>query len=174
MKCDDVRAAQKGDNNAFIRIVKEYEKTMYRIARAILKSDGQCADAIQETIMKAFQSIKSLREPAYFKTWLTRILVNECTNILRVESKVIPMEVLEERPTRIDEYERLEIQDAIEYLEDELKILITLFYYEDIPLKEISILLNMPEGTVKSRLHRARIKLAESLGIHNERSVCHE
>lgn len=174
MDYDDVRAAQKGDNNAFIRLVKEYEKSMYRIARAILKSDTKCADAIQETILKAFQSINSLREPAYFKTWLTRILVNECTNILRFERKVIPMEVLEDRPAGMNEYERLEIQNAIEYLEDGLRVLVTLFYYEDMSLKEISLLLNMPEGTVKSRLHRARIKLAESLGIYIERSACHE
>jgi RNA polymerase sigma-70 factor (ECF subfamily) len=73
-----------------------------------------------------------------------------------------------------DEYEKLEVRHAVSLLEEELRILVILYYFEDMTMVEISGLLNIPEGTVKSRLHRARLKLAESLKVQTERSAYHE
>jgi RNA polymerase sigma-70 factor (ECF subfamily) len=80
---NDVKLAQKGSKDAFVRLITAAEKSMYRVAKAILKSDNECADAIQESILKAFKSVGGLREPQYFKTWLIRILINECKVILK-------------------------------------------------------------------------------------------
>ena len=66
---------------------------MYVTARSILSEDEDCADAIQETIVKAFSKINSLKQDAYAKTWLIRILINECYNVLRQKSRQIPMDV---------------------------------------------------------------------------------
>lgn len=64
---DDVILARVGDREAFIRLIHRLEMNMYRVARAIVKRDEDCADAIQETILKAYQSVRTVREPAYFK-----------------------------------------------------------------------------------------------------------
>jgi RNA polymerase sigma-70 factor (ECF subfamily) len=170
----DIELARKGSKDAFIRLIIENEKSMYRIARSILKSDSQCADAIQEAILKAFKYIHSLKDTAYFKTWLIRILINECRSILKFQKNVVPLDSISEQSARERGYERLEIIDAIESLDESLRTIITLYYFEDLQVKEISELLLIPEGTVKSRLHRARVHLAESLGIHMERSTVHE
>ncbi len=67
---NEVRMAQKGSKDAFMRLIKNSELSMYRVAKSFLKSDPDCADAIQEAILKAYRTIASLREPGYFKTLL--------------------------------------------------------------------------------------------------------
>lgn len=90
----EVELAQKGSKEAFSRLIKNSEASMYRVAKSFLKTDTDCADAIQETILKAYKMIRSLKQPQYFKTWLIRILINECKHVLNVKNKVIPMEDL--------------------------------------------------------------------------------
>lgn len=129
---------------------------MYRVAKSFLKSDTDCADAIQETILKAYRTLGSLKEPRYFKTWLIRILINECKRVLNVKSKIIPMEELTVYSQQKDVFEQAEVREAVAALEEELRVIVTLYYFEDLSLKEVAQLLETPEGTVKSRLSRAR------------------
>lgn len=68
------RLAKKGDKAAFSNLIKIYEKDLYRVSMAMLKNDDDALDGIQDAILKAFKSIKNLREPEYFKTWLIKIL----------------------------------------------------------------------------------------------------
>ncbi|MDP5276403.1 sigma-70 family RNA polymerase sigma factor [Chengkuizengella axinellae] len=163
-----VKLAQKGDQDAFVLLIKNNENSMYRVARSFFKDDIDCADVIQETILKAFQSLKNLKEPKYFKTWLIRILINECKKMIISKKKVVN-EVVEE--TKVDSYHSIEIQEAIDSLDVDIRTITVLFYLEDRPVKEIAKLLEIPEGTVKSRLNRARSKLANLLQSENERSV---
>ncbi|MBP1990054.1 sigma-70 family RNA polymerase sigma factor [Paenibacillus eucommiae] len=169
-----VLKAQKGNHEAFVHLIKANEPSMYRVAKSFLKMDAECADVIQETILKAFQGIRALREPAYFKTWLIRILINECQKIQKRSSQVIPMAELVERASQYDTNRDLEIGEAIASLEEDFRIIITLFYTEDLPLKEIAVMLDVPEGTVKSRLYRAREKLAHYLQGREKRGLWHE
>ena len=74
-------------------LIIDSERHMYVTARAILSDDEDCADAIQETIVKAFSKINSLKQDAYAKTWLIRILINECYKVLRQKSRQIPMDM---------------------------------------------------------------------------------
>lgn len=164
----DVRLAQKGNKDAFVRLITSAEKSMYRVAKAILKSDFECADAIQESILKAYKSIGGLREPQYFKTWLTKILINECNRILRNNRKVIAIEEYIDQSYTLDAHEKIEIQEAVNSLEDEFRVVVILFYFEDMTIKDISHMLELPEGTVKSRLSRARERLSKQLRIFNE------
>jgi RNA polymerase sigma-70 factor (ECF subfamily) len=164
----DVKLAQKGNKEAFVRLIKVAEKSMYRVARAILKSDNECADAIQETILKAYKSIAALREPQYFKTWITKILINECNRILRNNRKVIPIEEFIDQAYKLDAYEKIEIQEAVNSLEDVFRVVVILFYFEDLSIKDIAQTLDIPEGTVKSRLSRARDRLSKMLKFQNE------
>ncbi len=148
---------------------------MYRVAKAMVHSDAECADAIQETILKAYQSIKNLRNEEYIKTWLIRILINECNNILKQRKRVIPMERMREEMVHPRVQERLEMEEAINSLDEKQRVIVTLFYIEDVPLKEITNLLGIAEGTAKSRLYRAREQLMHLLGDHVQRgSSSHE
>lgn len=165
---NDVKLAQKGNKDAFVRLITAAEKSLYRVARAILKSDNECADAIQESILKAYKSMGGLREPQYFKTWLTKILINECNRILKNNKKIIPIEEYMDQAYTLDAYEKVEIQEAVSSLEDEFRVVVVLFYFEDMSIKDIAQMLEIPEGTVKSRLSRARERLSKQLKILSE------
>ena len=73
-------------------LILDSERQLYSTAKSILKDDQDCADAIQETIVKAFSKIKTLRNDKYARTWLIRILINECYTLLRKSSKFVPLE----------------------------------------------------------------------------------
>jgi RNA polymerase sigma-70 factor (ECF subfamily) len=166
---DDVILARKGNKEAFVRLIKSSETSMYRVAKSIVRADAECADAIQEAILRAYKSISSLKNAEYFKTWLIRILINECNRLMKERNKVVLLEKVKDHGHPSTVQERLEIQEAIEALDDDLRVIVTLFYIEDMPQNDISELLGIPEGTVKSRLHRAREKLSVLLNKNDER-----
>lgn len=162
---NEVLQAQKGNKEAFTSLISACRHSMYRVAISILHSTDLTGDAIQDTILKAYNSIHSLREPKYFKSWLIRILINQCNYILRQQRKVVPLtEVLE--PSYASSFTSdLELREAILCLKKEYRIVIILFYFEDMPLKEISEVLEIPLGTVKNKLFRARNELANFLQV---------
>ncbi|RAP78504.1 sigma-70 family RNA polymerase sigma factor [Paenibacillus montanisoli] len=168
-----VKLAQQGEWGAFTHLIKQYEKNLYVVARSIIKQDEDCVDAIQETILKSYLSLHTLREPAFFKTWLLRILINECNNILRNQIRTIPREVHSNEVLYNCDVEKIDLRDAVDRLENRLKIVIILYYFDDMSIKQIAELLETSEGTIKSRLYRARLDLASLLQAH-ERNVDHE
>ena len=91
-----VRKAQRGDKEAFITLMEEQKQTMYKVAVGILKNDADAADAMQDTVLSCYENLQSLREPKYFQTWMTRILINHCNRILAERKKVVPMEEVDE------------------------------------------------------------------------------
>ncbi|WP_040210427.1 sigma-70 family RNA polymerase sigma factor [Clostridium polynesiense] len=166
----EVSLAIKGNKDSFIHLIEHLESYMYKVSKSMLYSDSDCADAIQETILKAYKNIASIKNPQFFKTWLIRILINECNKINNYKKKVIPMEEIFPDSQGTGITDSLSIEHSISLLEDDLKEAVILYYFEDLPVKEISRVLNIPEGTVKSRLSRARVKLAKSLGNDFQRS----
>lgn len=158
-----VKKAKKGDTACFSELIKRYEQTLYRISMAILKNDHDCADAIQSAILKAYEKMEQLKQPQFFKTWLTRILINECHQLLRFRSRVIPFEITEENGALDKAYETVEVAEVLEQLPEDTRLIITLFYFEGMKIKEITELLSMPEGTVKTILYRGRKLLAAQL-----------
>lgn len=159
----EVKRARRGNRQAFGRLIKEYENMLYRISFSILSSDHDCADAIQEAILKAFDGIGRLREPKYFKTWLTRIVMNESYQVIRRKQKVVPLERMVESGEEDKAYANLELEEVVEQLPEDLRLVIILFYFEDLPLKEMAKVLECPLGTVKTRLFRARTELEKLL-----------
>ncbi|RIW31987.1 sigma-70 family RNA polymerase sigma factor [Bacillus salacetis] len=162
-----IKKAKKGHHASFIQLMKDHESSMYRVAKGILKKDHDCADAIQETILICFRKISSLKEEKHFKTWLIRILIHECYRLLEKRKTVIPFEA----PWIESEKEEIElkmaVQEAVSSLNDELRIVTMLYYFEDLAIKEISDILQIPEGTVKSRLSTARRHLMTLLKEEN-------
>ncbi|RXT07290.1 sigma-70 family RNA polymerase sigma factor [Ammoniphilus sp. CFH 90114] len=141
-------------------IIREVEGSLYRVAKGILYSDMDCADAIQETIIKAYSSIEGLKNEKYFKTWITRILINKCRDLLATKKKVVPVYEINEGVVDLNISQKIEVWEAIQNLKEEMRVVIILYYIEGWSLKETAELLDIAEGTVKSRLARARVQLA--------------
>jgi RNA polymerase sigma-70 factor, ECF subfamily len=170
---NEVILARKGDQSSFISLINFSRPTMYKVAKSILKNDEDCADAIQESILKSFKSLKTLKNPQYFKTWLTRILINECSKILNQRKNKVLLEQQNLSISHEDTYKDMEVWQAVKSLEDDIRTIVVLYYFEDISVKEIASILDIPQGTVKSRLSRARERLGQILKM-GERSDVHE
>ncbi len=146
-------------------VILESQHQMYATAKAILKDDHDCADAIQETIVKAFAKLDTLRKDRFVKTWLMRILMNECYNICRRSEKILPIDqYMEQIETPQKERENYgELYEAVQELREELRIPVVLYYVEDLSCREIAEILEISEGAVQKRLARAREKLKNRL-----------
>ena len=163
-----VRKSKKGNNLAFSTLIKSYEKDLYKVAIAMTKNDDDALDCIQEAILQAYISIKDLRQDEYFKTWLIKILINKCNALLKRNKKTLNLDISIAENDKVEQSDRLELKDSINNLDSNLKIIVILYYYEDMSIKDISESLNIPQGTIKSRLSRARSKLKEMLSIDEE------
>ncbi|MGG3280866.1 sigma-70 family RNA polymerase sigma factor [Paenibacillus solani] len=169
----DAQLAKHGDREAFSRLIHAYERNLYGLARLYLRREEDCADAVQEAIIKSFAAMPTLKEPAYFKTWLSRILIHECLQLLRSQQRLWTVELASGGADALP-YEAIELNEAVTHLEDDLRRVIQLHYYRDMPISHIAKIAGIPEGTVKSRLYRARAILAERLDPSTERSVVHD
>ncbi|CAM4490951.1 RNA polymerase sigma factor [Paenibacillus tarimensis] len=151
-----VKKAQLGHIQAFEHLIMTHKVIMYQVARTMLNSDSDCADAIQEAILKAFEKIKTLREPAYFKTWLLRIVINECNQIHRQNKKVIEISELTIPSIHEGGYEEVELEQLFQTLPEEDRDLLKLYHIEDISVKDLAEIYQKPENTIKTWLRRAR------------------
>lgn len=150
-------------------LILNSERQLYSTAKTILINDQDCADAIQETIVKAFSKIGTLRNDKYAKTWLIRILINECYTLLRKSSKLVSLEGMSEM-TEIETDQRTDYSDLYRAV-NSLKEAVILYYIEDFNIKEIVQILEITEGAVQKRLARARGKLKRNLQESEELTV---
>lgn len=161
---------KRGDENAFAELIDEYKLPIYKTAKAILKDEDDVRDAIQDTALSIYKGIKNLENEKYLKTWIIRITINKCYDIITKrklnEEKISKMKLdTNEIHSSFDKkiIEKTDLEKALNLLEEELKITTVLYYYDDLSISEISSILNIPKGTVKSRIFRAREKLYENL-----------
>lgn len=146
----------------FVREISEADKSLYRVAKSILKNDEDCADAVQNAILKAFDKLHTLKNEKYFRTWLIRILINESYRILADRREQVPYEESMEGQESIPEYS--EVFTALMELDELYRVPFTLHYVEGYSIKEIAKLLHISVSNVKIRLSRARAKLQVRLG----------
>jgi RNA polymerase sigma-70 factor (ECF subfamily) len=146
----------------FSREIESMSDTLFRVAFAILRNYADCEDAVQNTIMKAYRNLNTLREPAYFRTWTVRILKNECFAALKKQRTVVP---LSDQPEGAYEMEvpDLDLNRAFDTLSPEERLTVTLYYYEGYKTAEIAKLTDVSDSTVRNRLARARTALKEKL-----------
>lgn len=160
----------KLDKQAFVDNVIEAEDTLYRISKSILLNNQDCEDVVQGAILKAYDKLETLKKEEFFKTWLVRILINECYRFKRREILKVPYEEYFE----VDEAERekdySDLYFAISKLPQRIRVTIVLYYVEGYSINEIKDILRIPLGTVKSRLSKGRkllkIKLENMEVIH--------
>lgn len=145
--------------------LRAMERKLYRIAHAILFNDADCADAIQEAVFKGWMKKNTLREEKYFETWMMRILINECRNMMR-RRRTLPL--MEETVIHFEPGEDAGLYHALRQLPEKYRMPLLLHHMEGYSLGEIAQMLEIPQPLVKSRLHQARSALRRILKAGGE------
>ncbi len=155
---DLIRQAQQGDAEAFISLMDSQRQTLCKVARGYLREQMDIDDAVADTVLSCWENIGQLRSPVYFRTWLVRILINKCTDILRQRSRVVPLESISEQPAE-SSFDQQDFFSLVDCLEEQYRPVFILYYGEGFRIREIVSILGLPPGTVGSRLKRGREQL---------------
>jgi RNA polymerase sigma-70 factor, ECF subfamily len=180
-----LEALQDGDRAEFARLVDAYSTQIYRLALKMLADEQDAEDVLQNTFMKALQSIKSFEGRSSLSTWLYRIAVNEALMLLRRQKPTVPVAMDYEddedeiqHPTQFTDWCCLPEKDllsaeakkhldkAIQRLPEKLRVVFLLRDVEGLSIRETSEALELTETAVKTRLLRARLNLREQLSIY--------
>lgn len=168
-----VLKAQQGDQDALEYLLKKYHNLAHYIALKLCHCDADAEDIVQESFIEIQKSIKNLQEPKYFKAWLNKIIFSKSTKLFRKNKDVTMsdqdslqmLHKVEDRRYFLPEQEmryqgdKQILLDMLDELPDKLKITLYLMYFEQLSVKEIALSLNIPEGTVKSRVSSAKKEL---------------
>ena len=177
-----IKQVLKGDQSAYADIVSLYQQSLYHVCYRMLGNKEEAEDAAQEAFIKAYIHLHTYDQKRKFSTWLYRIATNLCIDRIRkkkpdyyLDAEVPGTEGLDmysqlasDERLPEEELERMELQERIQYeisqLPDKYRSVIILKYIEELPLQEISDILGIPLGTVKTRVHRGREALRKQLG----------
>ena len=165
-----IKLAQKGDDDAFYELISQRKAQLYKTAFAYVKNKEDALDIVSDTVYKAYISIKKLKEPSFFNTWLTRILINTSLDCINKRSKSVAFRENIRADIGIiskDDDEIIDLKVAVDKLSVKYKTIVILKYFQDMTLMEIANTLQCPLGTVKTNLHKAlgelRLELKEEL-----------
>ena len=179
-----LRRLRERDERAFRELVEAHRNTVFNLTFRMLGNRAEAEDVAQEVFITVFKTIDQFREESKFSTWLYRVTVNHCKNRIKYlarrhdrdrdeldETNQAATDGAPARaraPDRALEGAQLELlmQDAINTLDDEHRVLVVLRDVEDLTIEEICEITGLPDGTVKSRLHRARLALRKKLQRH--------
>lgn len=167
----NVKKAIKGDEQAFELLLKQESSKLYRTAFLYVGNKEDALDVVQETVCKAYQSISKLKNPEYFSTWLIRILIRTAYRTLEWKKKFTTIDdavLVNLQDGKISEiHQNLDLANALNHLSENDRTAVILFYYHDLPIREIAAMMDKPEGTIKSYLRRAKIELKKILEGEN-------
>ncbi|WP_234969289.1 sigma-70 family RNA polymerase sigma factor [Bacillus massilinigeriensis] len=158
-----IKKAIKGNKSAFEKLVRQHYEQIYRTAYLYVHNEEDALDVVQEASYQAFQSIRALKHPEFFTTWLTKIVIRCAGQVLKKNSKLVVMSddmILNlSQPLTENERDSGELLSAIQQLRGSYRTAIIYFYYYDYSIKTISTLMEVPEGTVKTYLSRGKAEL---------------
>lgn len=182
-----IKLAQKGNSSAFEKLIIKYERNIYNICLRMLNDEHEAYDAAQEVCMKIWRQIHTFEGNSKFSTWIYRIATNQCLDMLRKYKNKNEISIYQTNKNSDDEWildikdekadmdkhmEHLALQDimqlALSELKDEYKEVIILRELQNQSYDEIGDILNLSQGTVKSRLSRARLALKKILSQNKE------
>ncbi|HXD08483.1 MAG TPA: sigma-70 family RNA polymerase sigma factor [Anaerolineales bacterium] len=172
-----IQKAQKGNHDAFAVLVDEHQRYVYNLALRVVKDENEALDLTQETFVRAWTALPNFKGQSQFRTWLYRIVTNLCYNQLpnlRRSLNDLGDDVMENLPETDStfanpayEFESNEIrkhlQQAINQLDEHYRLLVTLRYQNELSYDEIAATLNLPLGTVKTGIFRAKAQLRNAL-----------
>lgn len=156
-----VKLAQKGDADAFAALLQSQMQNMYKTAAAILNNDEDIADAVGDTLLACWEKIGQLREAKFFRTWMTRILINKCNDILKKKKDLHYSSEMQDFPEETEAYSNVEWMQMMNCLDEKYRLVMVLYYVDALTATEIGELLNMPASTVRTRLARGREQMAD-------------
>lgn len=165
-----IEMAKKGDKAAFTKLILNIQNDLYRIGKARLNDDNDISDAIQETMIKAYNNIKKLKDNSTFKSWIIKILINECNGIYKkkqtkknlIEKVIIDSTTSYKKDIIQDTNSKIDFELLIQNLSYDERLIITLFYNSKCSSTEISEILNMNINTVKSKINRTKEKIKKN------------
>jgi RNA polymerase sigma-70 factor, ECF subfamily len=162
---DLVSRARAADPDAFAILVRRHERKVYNLAFRMLGKEEDARDAAQDAFLSCYRNLASFRGDAKFSTWLHRIAVNACYDALRKRrGEVLGIEETPQPPPSPDHGDRtaasVDVQRALLLVPPEFRAVLVMHDIQDLPYDDIATALEIPLGTVKSRLHRGRIALA--------------
>lgn len=160
--CEDKKDKKHMRKIEFCDEIKKCESQLFAVAFAILSNEADAQDAVCSAIQKAYEKLEQLRNPKKFKAWMVAITRNEALQLRRKRVELPGDEKLEAmlEPT-VDSYD--ELWDVVQRLPEEYRIVIVLYYYNELSIREIAAMLEVATGTVKSRMSRGRNILREAL-----------
>jgi RNA polymerase sigma-70 factor (ECF subfamily) len=182
-----LRRLRERDERAFRELLEAHRDRVYNITYRMLGNRAEAEDVAQEVFITVFKTIDSFREESKFSTWLYRVAVNHCKNRIKylarrqdrnkdeldemsghVNGATVGTPVRAAQPDRALEGIQMEqiLHDAIASLDEEHRTVVVLRDVEDLSIEEICAITDLPDGTVKSRLHRARLALRKKLQRH--------
>lgn len=144
------------------------EKLMYHVSLSYLRNSEDAADAVQDALTKAWEKRKVLAEPGKFRPWLMRILVNRCKDMLRRRSLRSYSPLTEHTASTEMPGPQPPVMEAVCALKPELRTVVVLHYVDGYSVQEMAGTLGIPEGTIKTRLRRARKRLEQTLLVEWE------
>ena len=148
------------NKETFVKEIESATGMLYRVAFTILRNDDACKDAIHDATLKAWEKRSTLREDRYFRTWITRILINTCYNTLKRRQRFIPLDSIPEPQVEPPD---ITLSLALQSIPDKLRIPFVLCYSEQMSYAEIAAVLHIPVSTVRGRIHRAKEALKKEL-----------
>jgi RNA polymerase sigma-70 factor (TIGR02954 family) len=155
-----VALAKSGDDQAFFELAQEMKGKLFSIAIAYLKEEADAIEAIQESTFRAYLKLHRLKEPRFFHTWFIRILIRVCIDEQKRRKKTFFLDRLPDTLAQdLELEEKLHLRMAVDHLPPPYRHIIILKYFEDMTLSEIARLLEKPEGTIKTWLHKALTRL---------------
>ena len=149
------------NENEFAAQAQFLKAGLYRTAYLYLGSESAAIDAVDEAVFKGLLSFKKLRQPEFFKTWMTRILINECKTELKRRARSQSYAELPEVAT--EDFDALPLRDAISRLPETLREPLILRYFSGYTTAETAAILSIPQGTAAPRLRRALELLRRAL-----------
>ena len=155
-----IQKAKMKDPDAFTELMRSQMQSMYRTAKAILMNDEDVSDAIQDTLLICWEKLNELRMDQYFRTWVTKILINNCYGMIRNNKQITYMDKLPEKASE-ENVSNLEWREALSAIDEKYRIVLVLFYSEGFHTKEIAKILGITDSTVRTRLSRGREQLAK-------------
>jgi RNA polymerase sigma-70 factor (ECF subfamily) len=176
---DLVRRYLSGDRGAFAALVERHERRVYNLALRMTGREEDARDATQDAFLTALRKLSSFRGEAAFTTWMHRVTVNACYDLLRKRQRQPLLDLGDdeharpEPPPADDPADAtslsIDVQRALLAVPEDFRVVMILHDVQDLPQEEVSAILGIPVGTVKSRLHRGRVALAKALHLERER-----
>ena len=148
------------DRGFFIAEIETCSDMMYRVAWSILRNEADVQDALQDAVLKAWEKRDKLREEKYFRTWMTRILINVCYDTQRMHRKIVPLDKI---PVQSASAPDPDLAMALEALPEKLRLPLVLCYSEGMTYEEAADVLRIPMTTLRGRLRRGKKELRKEL-----------